>query len=197
MKSNILSQYRKHEGKRVFQGDLLTNAEFYIFDFNTKSLQLIEFPYLVVLSQDCDLEQDFLKHEDLSNSKDGLSEDKLRSIYDKIFPSILVSECFPAENFRLGEHIKNQGFLMINQGKESKTPWKRIIQNETPRYHYLQGASDFEIPNLVIDFKRYYTIPRDYFYSVHSDSCSISLNEIYREKLSQRFSFYLSRIGLP
>ena len=168
MKSNIVSQFRINDTNRVLQGDLLKNVDMQIYNINLKKLEIIEFPYIVVLSQDCDLEQDFNKHEKLKESE-NISKDQLKPIHDKFLPSILVSECFPAEQVRLGEHLENNGFFMNNYGKKSSTSWKKIMQNEIPRYHFLKDSEEFSHGDLVIDFKRYYTIPRDNFYNIHKD----------------------------
>lgn len=86
---------------------------------------------------------------------------------------------------------------MSKISKPGKTPWKKICQNETPRYHYLNRYEPFEIPDLVLDFKRYYTVSREYLYDIYNEVYLASLGGLYREDLSQRFANYLSRIGLP
>lgn len=53
------------------------------------------------------------------------------------------------------------------------------------------------IPELVIDFKHYYTIPTEEMYEAYKENYLASVEPLYREDLSQRFANYLSRIGLP
>ena len=61
----------------------------------------------------------------------------------------------------------------------------------------MKGEKTFQIPDLVLDFKHYYAISRDVLYENFGDYCIGSINELFREALSQRFAYYLSRIGLP
>ncbi len=49
---------------------------------------------------------------------------------------------------------------------------------------------------LIIDFKHYYTIPRNILYQ-NLDHYNVSITELHREQLSQRFAYYLSRVGTP
>lgn len=131
------------------------------------------------------------------NINDCSKKDKenILSMYDKILPSILVCPAFPAKQLREGVHLNNyKNYFM--QHINSCT-WGKIKINEIPRYHYLNEFSEFQIPDLVLDFKRYYTLPTDYVYNIFEKSYIGSLNELFRENLSSRFSNYLSRIGTP
>jgi hypothetical protein len=75
--------------------------------------------------------------------------------------------------------------------------WAPIKQNNNERYHYLPSYLDFQIPELLVDFKMYFTLPINVVFSGVNPFYLATINELFREKLSQRFSFYLSRIGLP
>ena len=81
--------------------------------------------------------------------------------------------------------------------KDSKQ-WKIIEQNRDTRYHFLRGDDKFKIPKLVIDFKLYYAIDREEIYTfMKQKKCQVSIKDLFRESLSQRFAYYLSRIALP
>jgi hypothetical protein len=69
------------------------------------------------------------------------------------------------------------------------------MDNEIPRYHYL-NFSENDMPELIVDFKHFFTINRDLLYK-NIDSKLCSLDDLFKEKLSQRFSQFISRIGLP
>lgn len=72
----------------------------------------------------------------------------------------------------------------------------KIMRNdEYKRYHFL--VSNDKIPNLVIDFKHFYTIDRDLIYKKRSKNYVCTLWELFRENVSQRFTNFLGRIGLP
>ena len=55
---------------------------------------------------------------------------------------------------------------------------------------------DIGFNKINIDIKHFFTINRDHFYSqIVNRLCS--LEDLFKEKLSQRFSQFISRIGLP
>ncbi len=85
---------------------------------------------------------------------------------------------------------------MDDKGRETKTKWKDIVNNNNPRYHYLEKFNDYS-KNYIIDFKIFYTIPYEYISSKFEECYYMSLNELFREDLSNRFFNYHSRIGLP
>ena len=189
MKSKINSIYRVNNTQRVLQGDVLTNIDIPIYD---DELHLINMEYGVILSQDCDLNQDYNSRKeitDVSNDKDNLS------LNNKMIPSILICPAYLAEQLRKGTHLKSLNQPMVKISNSKKTPWKKIMQNETPHYHFLNKSDEFEIPELVLDFKRYYSVSREYLYSIYPEKYLISLNELYREDLTNRFHHYHSPIS--
>ena len=97
---------------------------------------------------------------------------------------------------------------------KSKVPpgrdiWKRMIQNNDERYHFLEAAPTSQdlagagFPEVVIDFKRCFTVPPLEVYR----QCGIPgsdgahrrcrLTVPYREHLQNRAAFYLLRVSLP
>ena len=209
MKSNVESMYRKHDSFKIFQGDILRDVNVLVgYDRAHNDFNEFIMPYIIVLSQDCDLEQDYNSYQqflDFSNKFDLLEfdinscskDDKkdITSMYDKLLPSILVCPAFPAKQLREGTHLNKYNNYILPHINSKK--WNDVTNNEIPRYHYLDHYPEFQIPKLVIDFKRYYTLPTNYLYSVFKEVYVGSLNELYRERVSQRFVNYLSRIGLP
>ncbi len=76
--------------------------------------------------------------------------------------------------------------------------WKRIVQNQVVRYHYLEDFPDLQIPELVVDFKHCITAPQNVLYrQEHNAGYLGTVSELYRECLSGRFAHYLSRVALP
>lgn len=108
-----------------------------------------------------------------------------------------MSPAYPADSLREVDYLDFFGIKMTKIGKKKDTRWKILTQNETPRYHYLSESPELNVTDLVIDFKRYYSVSRDYLYSIFPKFYFISLKELYREDLSNRFYNFQSRIPLP
>lgn len=141
-------------------------------------------PYLVVLSQDCDLEQD---HKNRA--------DKKSASHDKFLQSILVCPAYREAGFRAGSHLEELGLTMMRINSDK---FKRIRGNQEYRYHYLPPNRALQVPELIIDFKHYFTGPRDLIYDEYRKKHYLATLEVlFREDLSCRFAQYLSRIGLP
>lgn len=204
MKSKIDTAYVEHDLKRIFQGDILRDFKYSAWNLaRDVDGELIEItiPYLIIMTQDCDLESDRRNHDDLfkllgedCNSLDE-DEESEKENHDKFLHSILVCPAYPAKQLKKGDHLKGLGLKM--QKIDSNTQWNFIKNNQNPRYHFLRKDVDLQIPDLVIDFKHYYTVPRDILYDTIKDHYLGTISELFREFLSQRFAFYLSRIGLP
>ena len=119
MKSKIESIYRTHNSLKIFQGDILRDVNVIVgYDENHKNFDEFFMEYIIILSQDCDLEQDYNSYQrfvnynhqfDLSklDVNNCSKDDKVNicSMYDKLLPSILVCPAFPAENLREGIHL--------------------------------------------------------------------------------------------
>ena len=103
---------------------------------------------------------------------------------------------YNAEHFRLGNHLENlKAKTTVYSPKRS--PWRMITQNTNPRYHYLKFDSDAGIVDSIVDFKQYFSVSLETIQANKVDNFIGSLNDLYREDVCQRFSSFLSRIGLP
>lgn len=180
-RSRVKSRYRKSKNSRFYQGDVLKDLKFVVGEPEKETeLDKIELKYAVILSQDCDIEHDF------KSRKENKSQDKhLRSL--------LVCPAFDLEEFASGKHFGDWEMETFNNKKIDKLR----NNDEYKRYHYLHSDSQYLIPELILDFKHFFTLPRDFLYRKKKDIYIVSLSELFREELSQRFSNYLSRIGLP
>lgn len=145
------------------------------------AFDMITHPFAIVVSQDCDLDWDFR-----ARSDDPPSESK------KI-PSLLLCEVTTAESL--------SGRTDIN----SKL-WQRIRINKDERYQFLERVpperdSEQEgVPELGIDFKRYFTLPtEDIYFQIRTRQIKrrAVLTSPYVEHLSSRFCYFQSRIALP
>jgi hypothetical protein len=175
--------------KRVRQGDIFSNIPYYE-SYNEHNgefeLNIYEFPYVIVLTQDCDLEQNASAREKIS-STEYLVEN------DKHIISLLVAPIYNSENFVQGKHLEGIGIKSQTQNSKLKKP---IMNNQNQRYHNLEFADDVVVPNSVIDFKHYFSISLSYLES-NQKKRICGIEPLYRELISQRFSNYLCRIGLP
>lgn len=148
-------------------------------------------PYAVVLSQECDLAQD------QGNREENAEAEKLATAemkHDKLLPTVLFCPAYQAALFVQGKHLEGR-----RMGTFSGKLWELIRQNKNPRYHYLVGYADLQVPELVLDFKHFFVLSMELLTSHYNNpEHSIArLAELYREDLSQRFAAYFGRIGLP
>lgn len=175
--------------QRIRQGDIFPNLPYYE-SYSEKNgefeLTVYEFPFAVVLTQDCDLEQNKSAREKINPA------DQVQS-NDKHLISVIVAPLYNAEHLFAGNHLQDIGISSQRVTSNLKGP---VTNNQNPRYHYLEFDDSVVLPNSVVDFKHYFTVSLTLLErSIESRSCG--LNPLYRELLSQRFSNYLSRIGLP
>jgi hypothetical protein len=174
---------------KISQGDIYRDLDV-VYDVKSVSIETGEMEYTeitythsIVITQDCDLEQDYQNR--------GAPEKG----HDKYIPCVLLAPAYLAEQLKDGVHLKDVGLSMQKMGG---TLWNSVKKNQSLRYHFLAKHLDYNIPELVVDFKHYFTISRNFFCEiVMKDKYMASLAPLYREHLSDRFTHYLSRIGLP
>lgn len=181
---------KKKPNGRVSQGDIIRDVEY--IEYVAERSGVIEvskiiFPLVVVLTQDCDLEQDS------AYRKRRLAAP---STHDKKLFSVLVAPLYNAEHVFAGEHLLDLN-LTMSTIKQTKTEGKTLKQNERPRYHYVEFPADVPIVASIIDFKHYFSVNIEYLVRHRSKCFVCSLSELFREDLSQHFAGYLARIGLP
>lgn len=142
--------------------------------------------YAIIVSQDCDLEQDYRHRTELK------AEGKPIEVEDeKLLPSVLLCEVGPES--------------AISSAMKGTTVRDRFRQNKEERYQFLKAVeSDFDAENsgieaMGIDFKRYFSVPTEELYAQLSGDCKrrCSLAPQYLEHLSRRFTNHLSRVALP
>lgn len=181
----ISAKKSKENLGRISQGDIFQDIEILEDVYVEKSIitvKKISFPYVVCLNQECDLETDFR------------NQNSLPDVSDSSLLHIAIAPAFLFEQYLDGTHWG--GIFSNNRPQKRKdTIIKKIMDNEIPRYHYLKFP-DLDMPELIIDFKHFFTMNRSVFYS-QIDRRLCSLDDLFREKINQRFSFYISRIGLP
>lgn len=184
----------------ISQCDIFRNVEFleYVEEGETSiEISKIVFPLVMVLTQSCDLQQDFN-----ARACDVVNEQReegsiIQSNHDKFLISVIVSPIYNFEDFRMGSHLSQLGMTMQNKGSRNKTLCKNIMQNENKRYHYLKFNEEVNIVESVIDFKHYFSVNVRYLRKIKAKQYVCSIKSLYRELILQRFSNFIGRIGLP
>lgn len=184
-----MTQVRKKRAGRIRQGDIFRDIEMIEYALERKGrieISKITFPAVAVLTQDCDLAQDY----SVRWSRKGTSNE------DKKLLSALVVPLYNAEHVYAGSHLDqlNVSMAPINR---NKTPGKSLRNNETPRYHYLDFPASVPLVPSVADFKHYFSVNVEYLKAERTSKFVCQLAPLFREDLSHRFSAFLSRIGLP
>jgi len=179
---------RKGESNRVCQGDIFRDIEF-IEHIEEKDgiveVSKIVFPLVIVLTQDCDLEQDS------KSRRPNQDRDQ-----DKWLISVLVAPLYNLEHVYLGEHLSELGMEM-QRISQKNTPGKYLKSNQRPRFHYLEFYDRVPIVPSVIDFKHYFSVNVNNLRRAKKTKFVCSVSTLFREDISQRFTSYLGRIGLP
>lgn len=146
-------------------------------------------PYLIVVTQDCDLEQDFK-----ARHGDGKPH--------RLLPNVLLCMVHTAEDL---VHHPDQSTIF-----KSSTVRNNFLTNKDERYHFLQAVRPEEdargegLPELGVEFKSYLTIPIEELYwriTVAEGSNRAQrrcrLVSPYLEHFTVRFHFYQTRVALP
>lgn len=138
----------------------------------------IKHPIVVVLSQDCDLDQDYTRRQK------GKTDNLLASV---LFCSVAVND----EDFRRG----------MNLGTKE---WKKVVENREPRLHYLRAVPQSDdvanegLPDMIVDFRQYFSLPtEEAYFCAHAAVSRCRLDTPYAEHLSHRFFSHMARVALP
>jgi len=159
------------------QSEIITDVAHYEFSSDTQDVTRVVRPYVIVLSQDCDLLWDF---------REGEAAPAKRLV------GVLLYELQPADNVDAKSDI-----------------WRRIRTNKDDRYQFIEGSPPSQdlagegLPELVVDFKRYFTVlPAELYRQIRQGGaggarrrCRMTMP--YREHLQCRAAHYMQRIGLP
>lgn len=190
--AEVITKTYLEKTKVINQCDLFRNVEFIEYikeEGDAIEVSKIVFPLAIVLTQACDLQQDFNARKKIEETQAGNQ--------DKFLISVIVAPVYNFEEFRQGEHLSQLGLMMEPKGKRTKSLCDNIIKNENKRYHYLNFAENVDIVESIIDFKHYFSVTISYLNSIYDQKYVCSVDSLYRELISQRFSNFLSRIGLP
>lgn len=165
---------------RPHQGDIFQKLQFKFITEDGET-ETITFPFWIIMTQECDLDHDY-------NAWQGKYKDQ-----DKCMQTILACPAFLQDQLKAGTHMQNLSLTMETWGSDN---WKKMRDNHLSRFHAIASSEIQELPNLIIDFKRVFTFPREYIYSQMPYKVA-SMAVPYREQLAQRFAYFSSRVALP
>lgn len=124
LQKTAVQKYAPSTAGALRQGEILTNL--IQFRLNIESLRLgkpkvdpITHPFAIIITQDCDCEQDYKPR------KDGI-------VSPATIPSILFCEVVEAESLR----NRDKGKPKIDINSEV---WKQVRINKNERYHFLEA----------------------------------------------------------
>ena len=182
-------------GSALRQGEILSDVVDVQIDAETinsvdadsvYNVDPVKHKFAIVVSQDCDLEQGYnFTFHNRGNLRHEL-------------PMILFCQAQDVDKFRKSDMYRN----LFKEG-----PFRRDFRNnDVFRYHFLQevpaelDTRDCGLPELGIDFKRYFSIPIvEVFKRIElGHTCRRTVLESpYRDQFSQRFYNFNSRVALP
>lgn len=150
------------------------------------NIQPISHPRLIVMSQDCDLVQDFEARRKLNELQQ--SEETEREVA-RLLPHILLCELYERDEIR---------------SRFQSDLWRRVTQNQDERYHCLPAAplanEKGRLSEFFLDFKKILCLPTDRLYE-GLESTQIGrvavVPPIYLHDLIHRFYSFHSRVALP
>lgn len=169
---------------RLHQGEILEGVRewvpAYTHDGSVEGARAKVHPLAIVMTQDCDLEQDWRTRE-----RDPVAEGQLMSV--------LFCQVVPETEIR------------ARDGLNSKV-WQQVRQNNSDRYQYLDAIPVSGGPSrepMVVDFKKYFSVRTAELYRQLRSEVDPALQRRailltpWREHFQARFTSHLGRIGLP
>jgi len=204
------TRFRKYKNdKRIRQGDIIGDVRYFeSFKIDSKVLELnyIDFPYVYVITQECDLDlEKASRGKELKNNNGNIEyDDNSNPIIDvnKSLVSVLVAPIYNFDIFSDGVHLVElckKDKIDPNTYKVnplSKKDKKKHKENKYSRYHYLEFNSTTFSPS-IIDFKHYFSINLEYLEELKKSNYVFTVDRLFREQISLRFACFLARIGLP
>lgn len=146
-------------------------------------------PLAVLVTQDCDLDQDHAQRQA------GVTE------HYRLLRRVLLCEVSPAADVRNAQRRPSPNMPEMNS-----TLWPRVAQNLDDRFHFLEevppgaDAVGTGLGEHVVHFKRVFTLDLEALYRFVQETPQARrcrLRTPYAEHLAHRFAFYWSRVALP
>lgn len=174
--------YESSTGGALRQAEIIASLKQHTID--VKALEEDRVPvvpvmhrFAIVLSQDCDLEQDYVWRNDAHKGRE--------------LTSVLFCPALPEDEVRGSTSMGSR-------------EWRAVKENRNQRYQFLCAAppkADAKregTPNLIVDFREYFSMPAsETYFSLASAARRLRLQSPYLEHLTTRFAAYAFRVGLP
>lgn len=171
--------------KDNIQSGLLT-PDLPILTSITDHEKVIEFPYSILLTQACDLASYFRIIQG-----DSTNEQQSRQRIEQV----IFCPAFIEEQFKEGSHLRRQYYYSFKPIER----YSDIEKNNNSRYYFIESNIKEALPNLIVDFRHYFTIPIVVMLQaleLHKGNL-YKLKHIYYTDLADRFAHYLQRVALP
>ena len=176
----------EYKNEIIEAGLLLNDVLFYASPEAEAPGGFARFPYSIVLTQACDI---------ASYYKIRGKQDDNGRINRQVIAQLILCPAFDEDKFKSGDHLVEQ----YNYQTEvlPSGDWKAIMKQGRERFHYLP-CNGVDLPNLVIDFKQYFTVPIEGAEIALKDvRQSYKLDHIYYTELADRFAHFLQRVAIP
>ncbi len=192
VKKEIITKVVYDYDECIHQGDFIRDVKY--FERYTEKdgeieISLINFPLAVILTQECDAVQDYDNRKNNNNKTDDFNHQYLLSV--------IAAPVYNIDDIKEGLHLEN---LNLKYKRLNSDEMKKVKQNREARYHYMKiEVAPAKYIEYIIDFKHYFTINVEQAinFKKNKDSFQFTLDNLFKESVSQRFANYLSRIGLP
>lgn len=192
IKKEIITKVVYKYDEYIHQGDFIKDVK-YFEKYSEKDgeieISLINFPLAVILTQECDAVQDYDNRIKNNDNTDVCNHQYLLSV--------IAAPVYNIEDIKEGLHLEN---LNLKYKRLNSDEMKKIKQNREARYHYMKiEVAPTKYIEYIIDFKHYFTINVEQAinHKKNKDNFQFTLDNLFKESVSQRFANYLSRIGLP
>lgn len=166
-------------GVLLFDLPVLTSIE--------KDIPFRKFPYCILMTQACDVKSHYEVLELYRNNGGDINR--------QYVSQLLFCPAFDEDLFFKGEHLLEQFNIKLKTIDEKV--FRSIKGQKDIRYQYIETNLDSTIPNLIVDFKQYFTLTFQLFESFFNEGDYYQLNHLYYTQLSDRFAHYLQRVAIP
>ncbi len=184
---------------RLKQGEILHGLTFVTLqkqdpgaDGNYRLWGAPETPWHIVLTQDCDLEQD-------ASAREG------ETYSDKRLWGILIAPGWDANDVEEGRHLTGTGFEDLHDGtrwvhRMGGTEANYLRTNRLERWHFVEAHQLTNDTALAFDFKLATTVHPDYVTAAIGNAPEMrvgTLGGLWANHLAHRYITFLGRVPLP